>query len=145
MTTRAMYTVRIIVGILAGAAGLLALAALWHGAGLVTQPVSPSYAYTEYFTHCVSWSFTAAYFALNMLLGLLLRRNWPIALGMIIPLAVALLIEMRRDPTGHNLFPFEIIMVWMPVFGVAWLAASLGEMLVTRRSRPPVIQSGPPR
>ena len=58
---------------------------------------------------------------------------------MIVPFALALAVELNRDPTSHNLFPFEIVMMWAPAFGVAWLGTYLGKRIVTRRAQPPVI------
>ena len=137
--------VKNLVGIFAGMAGMLALVTLWHRTGLAAPPTKASYPYTDYLMNCRSWSFTAAYFALSIVLGLLLRRSWPVALGMIGPFTLALAVELQRDPTSHNLFPFEIVLNWAPVFGVAWLGAYLGKTLVTRRTRPPVIPPPLPR
>ena len=144
MSARAPAAVRIAVGFLAGLAGALALVTVWHRAGWVTKPVSASYPYTEYITQCAGAAFAGAFFILNVVLGLLLRRAWPIALGMISPLAFALAAELHRDPTSHNLFPFEIVMMWVPAFGVAWLGAWLGKRIVTGRATPPVIPPGQP-
>ena len=43
MTTRQTSAVKIIVGILAGLAGMLALVTLWHQTGLAPQAVKESY------------------------------------------------------------------------------------------------------
>jgi len=131
---------QIILGILAGATGMLALAALWHQTGLAAPPTKESYPYTDYLLNCRSWLFTAAIFALSFGFGLLLRRSWAVAVGMIVPFAIALQLEVHRDPTSHNLFPFEIILNWAPVFAVAWLGAILGQTLRKRLTRPPVIR-----
>jgi hypothetical protein len=139
MTTRPTCTVKIIVGILAGMAGMLALATLWHQTGLAAPPTKASYPYTDYLMNCRSWSFTASYLALSIVLGLVLRRSWPVALGMIGPFALALTVELQRDPTSHNLFPFEIVLNWAPVFAVSWLGAYLGKTLIVRCTRPPEI------
>ena len=141
MTSRSIRVVKVIVGILAGMAAMLALATLWHQTGLAAPPTKASYPYTDYLMNCRSWPFTAAQFALSVVLGVLLRRTWPIALGMICPFAIALEVELHLDRTSHNLFPFEILLNWTPVFVVSWLGAFLGKSFITRFTQPPVIPS----
>lgn len=52
---------------------------------------------------------------------------------MIVPLAVALVVEISLDPTSHNLFPFEIVLVWAPAFLLSWGAGAIALTLAPRR------------
>ena len=151
---------RLPVGLLAGFAAIVSLATLWHLVGFVNPPIheghrsahTPGYEFTEYFTHCISGSFVAAYAVVSLALGWKFQSGgpaalWsvetpaaasietiPVALGMVLPLPIALLIEVIRDPTSHNLFPFEVLLYWLPAFLVAWGGAACG-WLIRARSR----------
>jgi hypothetical protein len=118
--------------VLVGLVGTIALTTLWHL--FVFGDASPprdarSYAYTQYFTNCLSLPFAAAYFVLSIALGWTVRRGWPVALGMILPLPIAVQIEAAADPTNHNLLPFEVLFYWLPAFGLALLGGYLGKII----------------
>ncbi len=68
-------------------------------------------------------------------LGWLTLRRWPIALGLILPLPVALAIEIAKDPTSHNLFPFEILFGWGPAYLLAFVAAYAGARVRIRNMK----------
>src|SRR5947209_7271242 len=72
-------------GVLAGLVGTVALAFLWHLFGGASSPKEADYVYTQYFTSCLSWRFAAAYLALGIALGWIVRRVATVALGMILP------------------------------------------------------------
>ena len=121
--------------LLAGLAGSVALAALWHLFGGAAPRTQEGYDYTQYFTSCLSWPFAAAYFVLSFVLGWAVRRGWPVALGMMLPLPIAFGIEVASDPTSHNLIPFEMLLYWLPAFGLALLGGYLGEITAARLTR----------
>jgi len=132
MTAQTRTGSRFVLGVLAGLAGVVVLAALWHLLGGAAPPRQENYEYSGYFLGCLSWPFAAAYFALSIALGWGVRRGWPVALGMVLPLPIAMGIEMASNPTSHNLMPFEVLLYWLPAFGLAFLGAHLGERLATR-------------
>jgi hypothetical protein len=112
-----------VVAIVAGAIGTIALATVWHWSGLVTRPSERSYPLTQYFLNCVSWPFVFAYAAVALVIGRLARTEWPVAIGMVLPLPIALVVEMIRDSTGHNLLGIEIALYWVPALAIAYLGA----------------------
>jgi hypothetical protein len=118
--------------VLAGLVGTIVLTALWHLLGGASPPTQAGYDYTQYFTTCLSWLFAAAYFVLSIALGGTVRRGWPVALGMILPLPIAFGIEVASDPTSHNLVPFEVLLYWLPAFGLALLGGYLGRIIAVR-------------
>ncbi len=142
---------RLPVGLLAGFAASVSLATLWHLVGFVNPTIhegyrsahTPGYEFSQYFTHCISWSFAAAYALVSLALGWKFQSGWraahwsdvvsietiPVALGMVLPLPIALLIEGIRDPTSHNLFPIEVLVFWLPAFLVAWGGAACGWLI----------------
>jgi hypothetical protein len=121
--------------LLAGLASTIALAALWHLFGGAWPPTQAGYRYTEYFTACLTWPFAAAYFILSIALGWTVRRRWPVALGMMLPLPLAFVIEVVSDPTSHNLVPLEVLLYWLPALGLALLGGYLGEIIAARLTR----------
>jgi hypothetical protein len=125
-----------VVAIVAGAIGTIALATVWHWAGLVTRPSEHSYRLSQYFMNCVSWPFIFAYAAVALVIGRLARTEWPVAIGMVLPLPIALVVEIIRDSTSHNLFPFEIGLYWVPALAIAYLGAR-GRRVIDRFRRPP--------
>lgn len=119
--------------------GLLAttiLTAIWHVC-VPTSPRGAGYEFTQWFTNCLSWKFATAYLILSISLGWALGRGWLMALGMMVPLPIAFLIEVIRDHTSHNLFPFEVLMYWIPAFVLSLLGLSFGRTMGLRfvRSR----------
>ena len=123
-------------GLLAGLASSVSLAALWHLFGFVSPPTQGAgYQFTEYFTSCIGWSFAVPYALVSLTLGWISQSKWPVALGMILPLPIAFAIEIELDPTSHNLIPFEIILFWFPAFVVAYGGAYCGQLIRARSAR----------
>ena len=58
--------------------------------------------------------------------GYVLRTPVFTSLGMISLLPLAMAIEVAKDPTNHKLFPFEIVLYWIPAFLVAFIPALVG-------------------
>lgn len=112
-------------GFVASLVAVVLLAAIWHLSGW-TASSSPGYPITSFFTGCFGVGFCVAYLVASWLLGRFFRHAWAVALGMLAPLPFGLIYEIAKDPTNHNLFPFEIAMVWVPVFAVTLGAALLG-------------------
>lgn len=75
----------------------------------------------------------AAYLAAAVAPGWCSARKVPVALGMMLALAVTLVIELVSDPTSHNLFPLESILLWEPALLLAWLGATIGTAIRTAR------------
>jgi ABC-type polysaccharide/polyol phosphate export permease len=69
---------------------------------------------------------------LAALLGGVLRQRWPVAVGMMLPWPIACLIEIIQDPTSHNLLPADVIVCWLPAFGIAFLGTYVGRKLAAR-------------
>lgn len=116
-------------GVLAGFAAAVSLVGLWHLFGLAwPPPPQGGYPLTTPLLRCVSWGFAGVYAAAALGLGWLSGRGWPVALGMVAPLPLAFLIEVLRDPTSHNLWPFEAVMYWLPAFALAFVAAWIGRL-----------------
>ena len=63
---------------------------------------------------------------LGFFVGRATNCAFPCAVGMVLPLPIAMGIEMGRDATSHNLFPFEIIFMWFPALVVPYIAALVG-------------------
>jgi len=123
-----------IFGLLAGLAGSVSLAVLWHLFGFDSPPsqAGDEYQFTEYFTSSIGWPFLACYILVSLFLGWTTQCSRPVAIGMILPLPIALVVELSRDPTSHNLFPFEIIIFWVPAFIVAFSGAYFGQLIRAR-------------
>lgn len=120
------------VGVMTGLAGSVGLALLWHFFGFASPVTQQGYFLTEYFTGCISLSYVALYAVASIALGWFSRSGWLVALGMILPLPIALVVEIALDPTSHNLLPFEIILYWFPGFAVAWGGAHLSRLIRVR-------------
>lgn len=121
--------------VLTGLVGTIALAVLWHLFGGASPPTQAGYDFTQYFTTCLSWLFAVAYLVISIALGAAVRRGWPVALGMMLPLPIAFGIEVASDPTSHNLVPFEVLLYWLPAFGLALLGGYLGKIMAVRFAR----------
>jgi hypothetical protein len=127
-----------VLALAAGLAASVGLAVLWHAAGWPLRRPGVGYPFTRYFTDCVGPASVAVLLAVSFALGWLLRRERLSALGMVLPLPIAAAIEIARDPTDHNLWPFEVVMIWLPTFAVLFLAAYAGRRVAAARRRPPV-------
>jgi hypothetical protein len=109
-----------------GLASSIALAVVWHWLGFVTRTPERSYEYTQYFSNCVSIGFALAFAAVAFGLGRLTGTARGVAIGMVLPLPLAMMVEIARDRTSHNLMPFEVALYWVPAFAVAFAGAYLG-------------------
>jgi hypothetical protein len=128
---------------LAGFAGVIALAAVCHALGLVShRHMGAGYPYTNYLSACLNLGSIIAYFLLAALLGTASKRGWPIALGMMLPWPIACAIEIEIDPTSHNLFPFEAVISWLPAFLFALLGAYAGRKIISRFGKDTLAESG---
>jgi len=107
------------------------VAVVWNTLGFASMPSQVGYQLTQYFTP-TTWPFVIAYTMISLLLGWGTRTTWPVALGMIFPLPIACSVDVSRDPTSHNLIPFEILLTWLPGFVIAVGAASCGRWLRRR-------------
>jgi len=133
---------KVLAGI-AGFAATLVLAAAWHALHLASGRVSPGYAYSQYLTGCVSWSALAAFVLLAAAIGAAFRSPGAAALGMLGPLPVAVVVELLKDRTSHNLLPFEVLVVWLPTFLVAYAGARAGRSWRNRPTARP--KAAPPQ
>jgi hypothetical protein len=116
-----------VVGVwMTGFIGTVALVAIWHVLGLASRPQGAGYVYTQYLSTCFSWTFVAVFVGISGILGWTFAQTWPVAGGMVTPWLVALVVEIGLDPTSHNLFPFEILFYWCPVFLLSLAGAFAG-------------------
>lgn len=122
-------------GVALGVVAVVGLATLCHVLGYGAPQAEAGYPFTSYFTGCIGWPFAAAYALAAGALGWATRSAWPVALGMMLPLPLALVAEVVLDATSHNLLPFEIALFWLPAFGIAFLGARLGDGLRERAVR----------
>ncbi len=120
-------------GLSAGA--MLLLVFLWHCVGLVAPP-PPTPDFSSYLYQVVSIPFLLAFGIVAAAMGALHFRPIAVGMGMVSPLAIALVLDVSRKPTSHNLFPFEIVMAWLPVFLISFGMAHLGAWLKREWSIP---------
>ena len=95
-------------------------------------PPQAGYPYTQALSFSFGWELTLS-FLLGGVVGWLTRRTAVVGLGMILPFAVAMCVEIAKDSTSHNLLPIEILIFWMPVFLVTWGGAVVGLKFRERR------------
>lgn len=122
-------------GVALGLVAIVALATFCHLLGYAAPQAEAGYPLTSFFTGCIGWPFVAAYALAAGALGWATRSVRPVAAGMVLPLPLALVVEVVLDPTSHNLFPFEVVLYWLPAFAVAFLGARLGDGLRERAVR----------
>lgn len=123
----------VVLAVIAGWASAMGLAMLCHHFGLVSHNAPQSgYPYSQYLSSCLSLLSFGAYLVLAALLGGVLRQGWPVAVGMMLPWQIAFVIEVTHDRTTHNLLPADMIVVWLPAFGIALLGTYLGRKLAAR-------------
>lgn len=115
----------------------MALAMVSHLVGIAFGFSEPGYPYTGAITAYYVPVFVIGGPAAAVYVARLSRRSWPFALGMIVPLAVALVVEISLDSTSHNLFPFEIVFVWGPAFLLSWGAGAVALAFARRAGREP--------
>jgi hypothetical protein len=115
-------------------AAYVALALSWRALRLPANPPQAGYQYSQALSFSFRWELALSFF-LGGAIGWLTRRTALVALGMILPFAVAMCIEIAKDSTSHNLLPFEILISWMPVFLVSWGGAYVGLRFRERRKK----------
>ncbi len=120
--------------VLAGWASTMAMAAALHALGWVSPAAEQGYPLTNYLQTCVSPGSAIVYCALAVILGCMLRKPWPVAVGMMLPWPIACAIELTRDPTSHNLLPFEAIIAWVPALSLALMGTYGGRWTYERFS-----------
>lgn len=125
-----------ILGVVCGLTAMLVLVAACHRFGWAKTSASKNYFYTESLSNCLSIGFALAYLLSAAALGYLLRTPHFIALGMVLPWPLAAILEIARDSTNHNLWPFEVIIAWTPAFLAAWLPAHYARKLRTQVEQP---------
>ena len=118
--------------LLAGMFATVLLAALCHALGIAREDQTPGYGLTEYFTGCISLPVVCVYVGIGATLGGISRLSSAPAIGLALPLPLACMVEVVLRPSHHNLWPFELVLLWLPAFGIAWLGAIAGKSLVTR-------------
>lgn len=116
------------IALLGASATYIVVAAVWHFVMPAHRPDAASYPFTSALVPSMWWT-AIVFVCVAAALGYLTNRRWPVALGLILPLLGALVIEIIHDPTGHNLFPFEIVFGWLPGFLIALAAAHVGGRL----------------
>jgi hypothetical protein len=114
----------VVIALLAGAAGSGALAVAWNMLGWAPA-ASPGYEWSRYFAP-VTRGFVLDFVVVAFILGWATRQPKAVAFGTLLPLLIAVGVEIVRDPTSHNMIPFEAALLWLPGFGVAWGAAYAG-------------------
>ena len=112
----------------AGLLGTLVLAIGFHCLGHPPPP-SAEYRYTNFLLGALSLPFGAAYLAVSVGLAFFFGRTWVIALGMVLPWPLAFGLEVTANPSSHNLFPFEVVLLWLPALGTALFGTGLGKLL----------------
>jgi hypothetical protein len=123
----------LVVPVVAGCVGVIGLAMLCHLLGFASHYGSgEGYALTSYLQRCLGVVQVGAYVLLGALLGGFFRPGWAVALGMMLPWPVGCLVETIKDPTSHNLLPFEVIIAWLPAFALALMGTYIGRMVVER-------------
>jgi hypothetical protein len=121
-----------IAAVIAGGASVMAMVALCHLLGFVSHnSEGVGYPFTNYLASTFSKPVVGIYLLLSGLLGAGFRRVWPVALGMMLPWPIACAIEVIRDPTSHNLLPFDI-MLWCAAFAVGLMGAFVGRLIRSR-------------
>jgi len=121
-----------IVAVVAGWASVMALVVLCHLFGFASHSSEGvGYPFTTYLASTFNKPVVGVYLLLSALLGAGFRRGWPVALGMMLPWPIACAIEVSRDPTSHNLLPFDIIL-WGAVFAVGLMGAFVGRLILSR-------------
>jgi hypothetical protein len=113
-----------------------------HGAGghrspsrLTSAPTEVGYPCTNYLSTCFGFGAVAICFALSALLGYAFRQRWSVALGMMLPWPIACVLEIKRNPPSHNMFPFEAVVILLPAFLLAFLGATAAQELASRIGR----------
>jgi hypothetical protein len=110
----------------AGLISTVGLMVLLRVVGLMPPPEQDSYFLSRHASDNVGGLLLLLYFLASGVLGIVLKRPVEIAIGMMAPLPLAFLVEVLLDSTSHNLFPFEILLYWLPAFGLAFMGSLIG-------------------
>jgi peptidoglycan/LPS O-acetylase OafA/YrhL len=132
---RGKWSIPVAISFVAGIVLCVALAMACHVLGIGLGFSEQAYPYTGAITSHYVPVFMLGGPAAAVYAARHSRRSWPFALGLIVPLAVALAIEVSLDPTSHNLFPFEVVLVWLPAFLLS-LGTGAIALMVARRTAP---------
>ena len=111
---------------LAGALTLPLLAAIWHLCHFATPAERGDYHLTSFITNRFGVTFFFTLFVICIGVGWLTTFVRTFAFAAMLPFPIALAIELSEDPTSHNLFPFEIVFVWIPIFALIVAALFIG-------------------
>ena len=111
----------------AGLLGTLTVASCLHLMGF-SPAESAEYLYSNFLFHS-GVLYGLAYFAVSIILGFFFRNAWAIATGMVLPMPVALVLEVSANSSTHNLLPFEVLFFWLPAFFLAILGSRVGNFL----------------
>ena len=91
------------------------------------------YRLTSLLTDCFSWTFAILLFAIAIAVGWITEYRRTYAFALALPLPIAFFIEVSENPTSHNLFPFEIVLIWLPIFFLVAIGTMVGKFLRKRR------------
>jgi hypothetical protein len=130
MARRKVNLLKHALALVAGWAAVMALAAACHAMGFASSHADHGYAFTAYLQNCIGIGSAAVFLLLSVALGCIFRVRVSIAFGMMMPWPIALAMEFARDQTTHNLLPFEVVFIWLPVFMLALLGTYIGRMIV---------------
>ena len=123
---------RHVLAVIAAVAACMLLVVACHKAGFASLPERHGTPFTQYLTSCVSWPFAAVWLLAAGALGAVSRSPWGVAAGMTLPLVIATVIEVARDPTSHNLLGIEVALFWVPLLLLALGAARVGNRMRAR-------------
>jgi len=87
---------------------------------------------TSPLTDCFGWTFAILIFAIAVAVGWITKYRRTYAFALALPLPIAFLIEVSENPTSHNLFPFEIVRIWLPIFFLVAIGTMVGKFLRSR-------------
>jgi hypothetical protein len=107
----------------------LVLVLLSHLFKLSEPHISASHPYTQYIISCITAEFVGAYVVAAIFWSYRHNNLWAMAIGLLLPLMLATLIEILQDATSHNLLGLEIAFAWVPLFGLAVMGGFAGRWL----------------
>jgi len=87
---------------------------------------------TSLLTGCFSLTFVILLFSIAIAVGWITEYRRTYAFALALPLPIAFLIEVSKNPTSHNLFPFEIVLIWLPIFFLVAIGTMVGKFLRKR-------------
>ena len=118
------------------------LATLCQVLRLAAPPDTHDYFLTSFLTNPFGIPYFVILFAILVSVGWKTKNIEPFVIvllpfgfGLLLPLLIALAVEGISDPSSHNLFPLEVLFVWIPLFALALLGLSAGRYARNRRER----------